>query len=140
MAWRRTGGERALRFCRPPARVKLALRPRGQPLISSHVIKISHAALRDGCERAHDIFMLNRLRPQDEAAAGFDAVYEALGIDGEMRERLQSAVARLVPVEGLPGLEATAVASMLAGVLVGLLIADSALPAEELDLPVAPLE
>ena len=56
------------------------------------------------------------------------------------RERLQSAVARLVPVEGLPGLEATAVASMLAGVLVGLLIADSALPAEELDLPVAPLE
>jgi hypothetical protein len=105
-----------------------------------NVIKISHAALRDGCERAHDIFMLNRLRTHDEAAAGFEAVYEALGIDSDMRERLQSAVARLVPVDGLPAVEATAVASMVAGVLVGLLIADSALPVEELDLPVAPVE
>jgi hypothetical protein len=33
-------------------------------------------------------------------------------------------------------LEAAAMASMLSGVLVGLLIADSALPSDELDLPV----
>ncbi len=35
----------------------------------------------------------------------------------------------------VPVLEATTLVSMLAGVLVGLLIADSALPAEQLDLP-----
>lgn len=43
----------------------------------------------------------------------------------------------VVPVEGAPALEATVAASMLSGVLVGLLIADSALPSDELDLPVA---
>ena len=41
-----------------------------------------------------------------------------------------------MPVRGVPIIEATTVVSMLAGVLVGLLIADSALPADKLDLPV----
>lgn len=102
------------------------------------MIQISPQALQDGCERAHDLFLLNRLRGHHEAERGFDAVYQALGIDHQMREGLQAALEDLVPVKGLPVLEATAAASMLAGVLVGLLIADSALPAEELDLPVAP--
>jgi hypothetical protein len=100
------------------------------------VIQISNEALPEGRERAHDLFKLNRLRAQDEAAVSFDAVYRALGIDIEMRERLQGALHDLVPVQGLPTIEATAVASMLAGTLVGLLIADSEFPAEELDLPV----
>ena len=82
--------------------------------------------------------MLNRLRGQEEAAAGFDAVYRALGIDEGMREQLESALRELVPLKGVPALEATSAISMLAGVLVGLLIADSALPVEELDLPVVP--
>ena len=102
------------------------------------MIQISQAALREGCERAHDLFMLNRLREHDDAAAGFDAVYRAHGLDADMREGLEQALDELVPVKGAPVLEATAVTSMLAGVLVGLLIADSALPSEELDLPVAP--
>ncbi len=102
------------------------------------MIQISPEALREGCERAHDLFLLNRLRRQEEAAAGFDAVYRALGIDPTMREGLQGALEELVPVKGVPVLEATAVSSMLAGVLVGLLIADSALPVEGLDLPVVP--
>lgn len=101
------------------------------------MIQISEDALRDGCERAHDLFLLNRLRAQHEAAASFDAVYRALGIDSEMREGLERALGELVPVKGAPIVEATTVVSMLAGVLVGLLIADSAFPAEELDLPVA---
>jgi hypothetical protein len=88
--------------------------------------------------RAQDLFKLNRLRPHDEAAQGFDAAYRAFGVDESMRGRLESALADLVPVKGLPVIEATSVASMAAGVLVGLLIADSALPTEELDLPVAP--
>jgi hypothetical protein len=102
------------------------------------VIQISDDALRHGCERAQDLFLLNRLRDATEAEAGFDAVYRALGVDPEMRERLQEALLDLVPVRGVPVIETTAVTSMLAGVLVGLLIADSTLPGEELDLPVIP--
>lgn len=101
------------------------------------MIQISPDALRVGCERAHDLFLLNRLRADDEAAAGFDATYRALGVDAEMRARLEESLSALVPVRGLPVLEATTTISMLAGVLVGLLIADSALPADELDIPVA---
>ena len=102
------------------------------------MIQISDHALRDGCERARDLFLLNRLRDHDEASAGMAATYEALGVDSEMREDLRAGLADLVPMKGLPVVEAMTVSSMLAGVLVGLLIADSALPAEELDLPVAP--
>ena len=101
-----------------------------------HVIEISQDALREGCERAHDLFLLNRLRPPEEAAAGFDAVYDALGVDGEMRHQLEAALLELIPVRGLPVIEAASASSMLAGVLVGLLIADSTLPAQELDLPI----
>lgn len=102
------------------------------------MIQISREALREGCERAHDLFLLNRLRGREEAAEGFDAVYRAHAIDSEMREGLEDALGELVPVKGVPVLEAAALTSMLAGVLVGLMIADSALPAEELDLPVVP--
>ena len=55
-----------------------------------------------------------------------------------MRERLEQSLAELVPVKGVPALEAATVGGMLTGVLVGLLMADSALPTQELDLPVAP--
>jgi len=102
------------------------------------VIQISREALREGCERAHDLFLLNRLRDHHDAAAGFDAVYRAHGIDADMREGLERALDALIPIKGEPLLEAAAVTSMLAGVLVGLMIADSTLPAEELDLPVVP--
>ena len=102
------------------------------------MIQISEDALREGCERARDLFLLNRLRGDDDAAAGFDAVYRALGVDRAMRTRLQEALLELVPAEDLPMVDAARVVSMMAGVLVGLLIVDSALPAEELDLPTTP--
>ena len=102
------------------------------------MLQISDDALRHGCERAQDLFLLNRLRGHDEAAESFDAVYRGLGVDVVMRERLQAALLDLVPVKGVPVIESTAVTSMLAGVLVGLLIADSSVPGEELDLPVVP--
>jgi hypothetical protein len=102
------------------------------------LIQISKPALREGCDRASDLFLLNRLRAPEDAGAGLEGTYQALGIDPSMREELQEALTDLVPVKGLPAMEAVAVGSMLAGVLVGLLIADSALPAEELDLPVLP--
>ena len=102
------------------------------------MIQISQEALREGCERAHDVFLLNRLRSHDDAAAGFDAVFRAHGHDVDMRAGLEHALDELVPLKGAPVLEATALTSMLAGVLVGLLIADSSMPSEGLDLPVAP--
>lgn len=104
------------------------------------MIRIDAEALREGCERAHDLFLLNRLRHHDEAAAAFDAVYTAFGLDLSMREELEEAVTGLLPVRGIPALEMSAVMGMMAGVLVGLLIADSALPADELDVPVLPLQ
>jgi hypothetical protein len=78
--------------------------------------------------------MLNRLRAPDKAAAGFAAVYDALGVDSEMRGRLEEALRAMIPVDGLPVIEATMLGAMASGVLVGLLIADSALPSDELDL------
>lgn len=103
------------------------------------MIQIPQNALREGCERSHDLLMLNRLRAPDEAAAGFAAAYEALGVDSYMRERLFEALRAMIPLKGLPVLEATTLEGMAAGVLVGLLIADSARPSEELDFSTFPV-
>lgn len=102
------------------------------------MIQISARALREGCERAQDLFHLNRLRSHDDAVDGFESVYSAFGLDPEMREELQETLLELLPVRGMPLIESTSVLAMQAGVLLGLLIADSELPAEELDLPVLP--
>jgi hypothetical protein len=102
------------------------------------MLQISDDALRDGCDRARDLFLLNRLRTPEEALAGFDGVFSALGLNDDMRLRLQQTLLDLLPVRGVPLMESMAVASLQAGVLVGLLIADSTLPAEEMDLPVCP--
>ncbi|HET8977281.1 MAG TPA: hypothetical protein VFN87_03930 [Solirubrobacteraceae bacterium] len=102
------------------------------------MIQISDDALREGCDRARDLFLLNRLRTPEEATAGFDAVFAALGLDEEMRAHLQETLLDLIPLRGIPVVESTAAASLQAGVLVGLLIADSSLPTEELDLPICP--
>jgi hypothetical protein len=97
---------------------------------------VSPAALRDGCDRATDLFQIVRLDGAGAAAARIDAVFAALGIDEAGRHRLERAMLDLLPVADAPFVEAALASSMLSGVLVGLLIADSALPADELDLPV----
>jgi hypothetical protein len=100
------------------------------------MLEISHEALREGCERARDLFLLNRLQGPVAAARTTDDVFAALGIDAEMREDLANALAGLVPVDGVPALQAAASSAMFAGVLVGLLIADATTPSDELDVPV----
>jgi hypothetical protein len=102
------------------------------------MLSISHPALREGCDRARDLFLLSRLQGFGADAVTMAAVFQALGLDSDMREELDRAVLDLVPVDGVPALEATIASAMLSGVLVGLLIADSALPADELNLPVSP--
>lgn len=100
------------------------------------MLSISTSALRQGCERAADLFRLTRLQDPGASAETFTAVFGGLGLDTEMREELERALVDLVPVRGVPALEAAAASSMLSGVLVGLLIASSAVPADELDVPV----
>ena len=56
----------------------------------------------------------------------------------QISEDSGEALRAMVPVKGFPVLEATMRGGMASGVLVGLLIADSALPSEELDLSVFP--
>ena len=100
------------------------------------MLNISDDSLREGCERAYDLFKLNSVRDREVASQSFDAVFEALGFDYPMRARLQDTLVELVPVKGDAMLETNITMSMAAGVLIGLLIADSALPVDEFDLPV----
>jgi hypothetical protein len=100
------------------------------------MLNISDDSLREGCERAHDLFKLNSVRDREVASDSFDAVFGALGLDYRMRARLQDTLVELVPVKGDPMLETNITMSMAAGVLIGLLVADSALPVDEFDLPV----
>jgi hypothetical protein len=100
------------------------------------MLEISPEALREGCDRARDLFLLNRLQGPAAAARTTEDVFAALGIDPEMREDLARVLADIVPVNGVPALEAAASSGMLAGVLVGLLIADATTPSGELDLPI----
>jgi hypothetical protein len=118
-----------------PAAVSCGL-PRVDMGYPRPMLSISPDTLREGCERAQDLFSLNSRRERAEAADSFDAVFEALGFDYPMRARLQDTLTELVPVKGDAMLEANTTMSMAAGVLIGLLIADSSLPADELDLPV----
>lgn len=100
------------------------------------MLSISHEALRQGCDRARDLFLLNRLQGPAAAAQTNEAVFAAMGLDDEMRQQLERAMADLVPVEGVPALQATVSSALVAGVLAGLLIADATTPSGELDLPV----
>jgi hypothetical protein len=102
------------------------------------VLNISPEALREGCDRANDLFTLTRLQGLGAGGETLTSVLRALGVDDAMREDLEHAVVDLLPIKGLPPLEAAAASAMLSGVLVGLLIADSTLPGDELDLPVTP--
>lgn len=100
------------------------------------MLSITDEALRDGCERARDLFLLSRLQGPEAGSLTMSAVFEALGVDEEMRARIERTAADLLPVEGVPALEAVATASVVSGILVGLLIAESAMPHDDLDLPV----
>ena len=71
------------------------------------MLTVSHSALRQGCERAHDLFHLNRLNGPDAAAQRFDAVFDALGFDVEMRAELERALIGMLPIRGVPIMEAS---------------------------------
>ena len=100
--------------------------------------QITEQEMREGVQRARDLFMLQRLRPAAEAEAGFDVLWQRFGISPESRDELISHLVELLPVSGVPEIEGPATWGLLAGVLVGLMIADSATPVDGFDdLPLA---
>jgi hypothetical protein len=101
------------------------------------MLHISEEAMREGADRAADLFRLERLSSHEAAAAVVDGLWNAFGIGPEQRQVLVTRLAELLPVSGAPELEASASWGLAAGVLVGLLMADSATPLDALgDLPV----
>jgi len=97
------------------------------------MLQISDEALQQGLERARDIIVLNRLRGPDDGHAAFTALWNAFGLDDDQRAQMEDQLRDLLPVAGIPAVEIPATIGMIAGVLVGLVIADSASPLDELD-------
>jgi hypothetical protein len=97
------------------------------------MLQISDEALQQGMDRARDIIVLNRLRGHDDGQAAFTALWKAFGLGDEQRAEMEERLRDMLPVSGIPGVEIPATIGMVAGVLVGLLIADSASPLDELD-------
>lgn len=97
------------------------------------MLQISDEALRDGVDRARDVMLLNRRRSFGDAHIAFTALWEAFGLTEHQRARLEDQLHEMLPVSGVPEVEIPATVGMTAGVLVGLLIADSASPLDEID-------
>ncbi len=101
------------------------------------MLKISEQALREGAERACDLFRLGRLRTPAEADEVIQALWRAFGISEAQQQVLAAYLADMVPITGLPDVEGPMTWGLAAGVLVGLLVADSAAPLDGLgDVPV----
>ncbi len=101
------------------------------------MLKISEQALREGAERACDLFRLGRLRTPEGAEDVYQALWQAFGINEDQQQVLAAYLADLVPIQGLPDVEGPMRWGLAAGVLVGLLLADSAAPPDAIgDVPV----
>jgi hypothetical protein len=101
------------------------------------MLNISEQALREGAERARDLFRLGRLSSHEDAEAVAQGLWSAFGIGPERLRELVGYLDDLMPISGLPEIEAPMSWGLAAGVLVGLLIADSAAPLDAFgDLPV----
>lgn len=101
------------------------------------MLNIPEQALRDGSERACDLFRLGRLSSPQDAEAALAALWRAFGIGPGQLQQLSDYLSDIVPISGVPEIEAPMSWGLAAGVLVGLLIADSAMPLDALgDLPI----
>jgi hypothetical protein len=94
--------------------------------------------LRLGLDRASDLFRLHRLSGFVDAEALEVAVFDNFGIDEERRGKLVQSLVDMLPVTGDPLAQGLMASSMCAGVLVGLLLAQAALPAAADTVPDCP--
>jgi len=100
------------------------------------MLTISDQALREGAERACDLFRLGRLSAPEDAATRAEGLWKAFGIGPDQLQELIRHLEDIVPISGVPEIEAPIAWGLAAGVLVGLHIADSATPLDAFgDLP-----
>jgi hypothetical protein len=93
------------------------------------MLRLDEETLRLGLERASDLFRLHRLSGFVAAEALEVAVFENFGVDEERRAKLVAALVEMLPVTGDAFAQGLMASSMCAGVLVGLLLAQAAVPA-----------
>jgi hypothetical protein len=99
------------------------------------MLQIDHETLREGLDRAADLFKLHRLSTPEAAEVLAATVLANFGIDELGRIELIDSLSQMVPLKGEPMVEAVMTRSMAAGVLVGLVIANAA---ERADLDAIP--
>jgi hypothetical protein len=102
------------------------------------MLTVDDETLRMGLERAGDLFRLHRLSAFVDAEAMASAVFANFGLDDEKRELLIEALVDMLPITGDSVVQGLMASSMCAGVLVGLLIADAAVPAGPGAIPDCP--
>jgi hypothetical protein len=96
---------------------------------------VDRQTLRIGLERAHDLLRLHRLSGFADAELMASKAFANFGLADSERPLLADALVKMLPVTGNPLMESLMASSMGAGVLVGLLIADAALPTDAGPVP-----
>jgi hypothetical protein len=102
------------------------------------MLRVDDETLREGLDRAADLFKLHRLSTHDDAELLAAAVFANYGIDEIRHRELMVSLVEMLPVSGDPLAEGLMASSMSAGVLVGLLIANAALRSEAEAVPDCP--
>lgn len=99
------------------------------------MLNIDDQTLREGLDRAADLFKLQRLSTHDDAEVLAASVYANFGLDEGRRLELIESLIDMLPISGDPLAEGLMASAMSAGVLVGLLIAHAGLGADPDALP-----
>jgi hypothetical protein len=99
------------------------------------MFQIDDETLRVGLDRAADLLKLHRLSSRQESEELAASVYANFGIDDDRRSELIEALIEMLPISGDPMAEALMASAMSAGVLVGLLIANSSIDTDSDAVP-----
>jgi hypothetical protein len=99
------------------------------------MLYIDDQTLREGLERAADLFKLQRLSSYHDAEHLAASVYANFGLDEGRRTELIKSLIEMLPISGDPVAEGLMASSMSAGVLIGLLIASAAMGSDPDAIP-----
>lgn len=102
------------------------------------MLQIDDQTLREGLDRAEDLFKLQRLSALEDAEELPAAVFANFGIDEHRRDELTQSLVEMLPISGDPLAEGLMTSSMCAGVLIGLLLANAAMEADPDAVPDRP--
>lgn len=99
------------------------------------MLRVDDESLREGLDRATDLFKLHRLSAHEDAERLAAAVFANFGIDERRRLQLTTSLLQMLPISGDPLAEGLMASSMSSGVLVGMLIASAAMGTEPDAIP-----